>query len=289
MRSVFKILINLIALPVFSMGSDFLMLPFSVQQIAIGNHSTIGGATPTNSALFSTIDDHSNIHISRGFWIGDINLMNVSFNQSFKNKVFHLGINYSGLTGFEYRDDRPEDAPKSYFSSYGLFLKSGVSIKKNKSKFGISITYLKMGIETQESGGIGVNFGYAYQINSIFRFGASLENVGHIDDIETKEINLPSRLIGTVSSKIFPNKYDSKIYGSIELTSKNHDTKYLIGNSTNWKNLKLYSGILFSKNLIEYSTGFSVKIKSIDIGYGKRFSSHNLGTPQIISLKISLP
>ena len=289
MDLVFKILIYLLSLPIFGMGSNFLMLPSSVDQIAVGNHSTIDGSSPINPALFSAVENQSNIQVSRGAWIGDINLMNISFNQSLKNKVFHFGINYSGLTGFEYRENRPEDLPKSHFSSYGLLIKSGFSIKNIRNSFGISFSYLKMGIETQETGGIGINFGFAHQFNQVLKLGISLENIGYVNEINKKKITLPTRLTTTLSSKIFPDKYNSTIYGSIDWDSDFTDNKYLLGNSTSWNNFNLYNGFLISENLKEFSAGFSIKINSIDIGYGKKFSSHNLGSPQIISFKILLP
>ena len=289
MDLVFKILICLLSLPIFGMGSNFLMLPSSVDQIAVGNHSTIDGSSPINPALFSAVENQSNIQVSRGSWIGDINLTNISFNQSLKNKVFHFGINYSGLTGFEYRENRPEDLPKSHFSSYGLLLKSGFSIKNIRNSFGISFSYLKMGIETQETGGIGINFGFAHQFNQVLKLGGSLENIGYVNEINKKKVTLPTRLTTTLSSKIFPDKYNSTIYGSIDWDSDITDNKYLLGNSTSWNNFNLYNGFLISENLKEFSAGFSIKINSIDIGYGKKFSSHNLGSPQIISFKILLP
>ena len=289
MDLVFKILIYLLSLPIFGMGSNFLMLPSSVDQIAVGNHSTIDGASPINPALFSAVENQSNIQVSRGAWIGDINLMNISFNQSLKNKVIHFGINYSGLTGFEYRENRPEDLPKSHFSSYGLLLKSGFSIKNIRNSFGISFSYLKMGIETQETGGIGINFGFAHQFNQVLKLGVSLENIGYVNKINKKKITLPTRLITTLSSKIFPDTFNSIIYGSIDWDSDITDNKYLLGNSTSWNNFNLYNGFLISENLKEFSAGFSIKINSIDIGYGKKFSNHNLGSPQIISFKILLP
>ena len=289
MHLVFKILINFLGMSIFGMGSNFLMLPNSVKQIAVGNHSTIDGVSPINPALFSVEEKESNIQVSRGIWIGDINLVNIGFNQALKNKVFHFGVNYSGLTGFEYRENRPEDLPKSYFSSYGLLLKSGFSIKNTRNSFGISLSYLKIGIETQETNGLGINLGYAYQFNHVLKIGFSLENIGYFNEINSKRITLPARLTSTISSKLLPDKYNSTVYGSIEWDSNIIDNKYLLGLSTNWKNFNLFNGFLISKNIKEFSAGFSIKTNSIDIGYGKKFSSHNLGSPQIISFKIYLP
>lgn len=289
MHLVFRILVYSVSFSIYGMGARFLMLPSSIEQLALGNHTTISSASPVNSSLFSTENKKSNLQLSRGVWIGDVNLMNISFNQAFKNKVFHFGVNYSGLTGFEFRENKPEDLPRSYFSSYGLFMKTGVSIKNIKNNVGVSLSFLKMGIETQETDGLAINFGYAYQFNQAFRFGVSLENFGFIDEFNTKKVNLPIRLISTISSKILPDKYNSIIYGSVDWALDNSYNKYLVGNSINWKNLKLYNGFLISEKLKEFSTGFSIRIKSIDIGYGKKFSSHNLGSPQMISFKIILP
>mgnify|MGYP001168946453 CR=1 FL=1 len=289
MPLVFKFLLYFLSLPIFGIGTKFLMLPSSVEQLTIGNHSTLGGVAPINPALFSTQNKQSNILINRGVWIGDVNIMNIAFNQASGEKVFHFGVNYSGLTGFEYREERPVDVPLSYFSSYGISVKSGLSFSAFKNKFGLSLSYIKIATEVEEANGFGLNFGYVYNFSSNFNIGVSIENIGKMNELISEEVKLPQRRLSTLSKKVTLNNSYSTIYGSIDWGNGPAKNKYFIGNSFSWKNSNLFSGFALSDNSTEASVGFSIKVNTVKVGYGIRFGSQNLGNPYLISLDILLP
>ena len=289
MPLVFKFLLYFLSLPIFGIGTQFLMIPNSVEQLTIGNHSTLGGVAPINPALFSTQNKQSNILINRGVWIGDVNIMNIAFNQASGEKVFHFGVNYSGLTGFEYREERPVDVPLSYFSSYGISVKSGLSFSAFKNKFGLSLSYIKIATEVEEANGFGLNFGYVYNFSSNFNIGVSIENIGKMNELISEEVKLPQRRLSTLSKKVTLNNSYSTIYGSIDWGNGPAKNKYFIGNSFSWKNSNLFSGFALSDNSTEASVGFSIKVNTVKVGYGIRFGSQNLGNPYLISLDILLP
>ena len=289
MPLVFKFLLYFLSLPIFGIGTKFLMLPSSVEQLTIGNHSTLGGVAPINPALFSTQNKQSNILINRGVWIGDVNIMNIAFNQASGEKVFHFGVNYSGLTGFEYREERPVDVPLSYFSSYGISVKSGLSFSAFKNKFGLSLSYIKIATEVEEANGFGLNFGYVYNFSSNFNIGVSIENIGKMNELILEEVKLPQRRLSTLSKKVTLNNSYSTIYGSIDWGNGPAKNKYFIGNSFSWKNSNFFSGLALSDNSTEASVGFSIKVNTVKVGYGIRFGSQNLGNPYLISLDILLP
>ena len=289
MPLVFKFLLYFLSLPIFGIGTKFLMLPSSVEQLTIGNHSTLGGVAPINPALFSAQNKQSNILINRGVWIGDVNIMNIAFNQASGEKVFHFGVNYSGLTGFEYREERPVDVPLSYFSSYGISVKSGLSFSAFKNKFGLSLSYIKIATEVEEANGFGLNFGYVYNFSSNFNIGVSIENIGKMNELILEEVKLPQRRLSTLSKKVTLNNSYSTIYGSIDWGNGPAKNKYFIGNSFSWKNSNFFSGLALSDNSTEASVGFSIKVNTVKVGYGIRFGSQNLGNPYLISLDILLP
>jgi hypothetical protein len=289
MPLVFKFLLYFLSLPIFGIGTKFLMLPSSVEQLTIGDHSTLEGAIPINPALFSAQNKQSNLLINRGVWIGDVNIMNIAFNQTLGEKVFHFGVNYSGLTGFEYREERPVDLPLSYFSSYGVSVKSGLSLSADKNKFGLSLSYIKIATEVEEANGFGLNFGYVHNFSSDFNIGVSIENIGKMNKLISEEVKLPQRRLTTLSKKVTLNNSFSTIYGSIDWGKGKVKNKYCIGNSFSWKNSNLFSGFVISDNSTEASIGFSVLVNSVKVGYGVRFGSQKLGNPYLISLDILLP
>lgn len=289
MPLVFKFLLYLISIPIFGIGTKFLMLPSSVEQLTIGSHSTLEGVAPVNPALFSAQNKQSNILINRGVWIGDVNIMNIAFNQTLGEKVFHFGVNYSGLTGFEYREEKPTDLPLSYFSSYGISVKSGLSLSANKNQFGLSLSYIKIATEVEETNGFGLNFGYVFNFSSDFKIGVSLENIGKMNELISEEVKLPQRRLSTLSKKVALNNSFSTIYGSIDWGKGKAKNKYFIGNSFNWKNSNLFSGLALYDSNTEASVGFSIKVSTVKVGYGIRFGSQKLGNPYLISLDILLP
>ena len=289
MPLVFNILSVFMIFPLYSMGAKFLLLPNSVEQLALGNHSTLSGLSPVNPALFSVGEKQSSLVLNRGVWIGDANLIQIGFNQQSDSKVFHLGAKYSGLTGFEYREEVPQDDPLSYFSSYGLSLNSGISFTKKNNQFGFSLSYIKMGLYTQETSGFLFNTGYAYTLNSGLKIGLSLENLGDIDAFVSQEIKLPQRVISTISKEKKFKNYTNNLYSSVGWYKNSANIEYFLGNKLNWNYLDIFSGLLYSKSMVEPSIGFSLEMNTIIVSYGIRFGSQNLGNPYMISLNLLLP
>ncbi|GIS54462.1 hypothetical protein Ct9H90mP29_15040 [bacterium] len=59
MRSIFSLLI-ILSVPLSGMGTQFLVLPSSAEELSMGSHATLPGLFPINPALFSAPE---NIHI----------------------------------------------------------------------------------------------------------------------------------------------------------------------------------------------------------------------------------
>ena len=84
---------------------------------------------------------------------------------------------------------------------------------------------------------------------------------------------------------------DNSSFLSFELNNFNKNLNYLwhIGNKIAWRQLEFFNGVSFGKNINSYSMGLTIKRKKLDISYGIKINSQNLGTPQIISLRLDLP
>tara|TARA_Y100001970_G_C14221465_1_gene852928 strand:+ start:1471 stop:2337 length:867 start_codon:yes stop_codon:yes gene_type:complete len=288
MHIVFKVLI-LFVYPLFSMGTQFLVLPYSSQELTLGSHASNSSLTPSNPALFSGFENKPQFYCDRGLWYGESTIAQFGCNLKSNNSVKHIGLKYSGINDLELRDEVPQNNPLSNFSSFGLSFDLGMSIAREKHKLGFLFSFIHFGIFTEESKGIGINLGYAYQLNKDFQIGFALQNLGIMSSLNSKKPTLPQRLLLGLSKKMNFNKYSNNIMSSYEWNSLNNKSKINIGNSFEWNRLKIYSGFSFTKEILEVSIGSGLMIGRYTIDYGIRIGSQGIGIPQIISLRVLLP
>jgi len=275
--------------PLYGLGTQFLILPTHAEELSIGTHSTMSGISSVNPALFSASLNHPSLSISRGIWLGDVTLTHLGYTQLVKGKTFHFNAKYSGLSDLEFRDALPIDDALSTFSSYGVSMNAGFSVQREKQKFGISFSYIFMGLYTEKSSGFGLNLGYARDIIKDMKFGISIQNLGVMSKLSKDAPSLPTRLIGGVSKQIRFKDYQNTVYCSGEWNQSASTGKFYFGNNFRWDRLSLMGGFLSSENVVESSAGFGFNLGQYEIIYGIQFGSQNLGTPQILTFQFLLP
>ena len=288
MHSVFKLFL-LLLFPLYGLGTQFLILPIDAEELSIGSHPTMNGISYVNPALFSASLDHPGFSISRGIWLGDVTLTHLGYTQPAKGKIFHFNARYSGLSDLEFRDAVPFDEALSTFSSYGVSMNGGVSIQREKHKFGISFSYIFMGLYTETSSGFGINLGYARDFVKGMKLGISIQNLGIMSILSKDAPSLPTRMIGGVSKQIIFNDYQNTIYCSGEWNQSVSTGKFYFGNNFRWNLLSVMGGFSASENVVESSAGFGLNLGQYEITYGIQFGSQNLGTPQILTFQFRLP
>ena len=288
MHSVFKLFL-LLLFPLYGLGTQFLILPIDAEELSIGSHPTMNGISSVNPALFSASLDHPGLSISRGIWLGDVTLTHLGYTQPAKGKIFHFNARYSGLSDLEFRDAVPLDEALSTFSSYGVSMNGGVSIQREKHKFGISFSYIFMGLYTETSSGFGINLGYARDFVKGMKLGISIQNLGIMSILSKDAPSLPTRMIGGVSKQIIFNDYQNTIYCSGEWNQSVSTGKFYFGNNFRWNLLSVMGGFSASENVVESSAGFGLNLGQYEITYGIQFGSQNLGTPQILTFQFQLP
>ena len=288
MHSVFKLFLILL-FPLYGLGTQFLILPTHAEELSIGSHPTMSGISSVNSALFSVSLNHPGLSISRGTWLGDVTLTHLGYTQPAKGKTFHFNAKYSGLSDLEFRDAVPVDDALSTFSSYGVSMNGGFSVQREKQKFGISFSYIFMGLYTETTSGFGLNLGYARDIVKGMKLGISIQNLGIMSKLSKDAPSLPTRMIGGVSKQIIFNDYRNTVYCSGEWNQSASTGKFYFGNNFRWDRLSLMSGFSASENVVESSAGFGLKLGQYEITYGIQFGSQNLGTPQILTFQFQLP
>ena len=288
MHSVFKLFLILL-FPLYGLGTQFLILPTHAEELSIGSHPTMSGILSVNPALFSVSLNHPGLSISRGIWLGDVTLTHLGYTQPAKGKTFHFNAKYSGLSDLEFRDAVPVDDALSTFSSYGVSMNGGFSVQREKQKFGISFSYIFMGLYTETTSGFGLNLGYARDIAKGMKLGISIQNLGIMSKLSKEAPSLPTRMIGGVSKQIIFNDYRNTIYCSGEWNQSATTGKFYFGNNFRWNRLSLMGGFSASENVVESSAGFGLNLGQYEITYGIQFGSQNLGTPQILTFQFRLP
>ena len=288
MHSVFKLFLILL-FPLYGLGTQFLILPTDAEELSIGSHPTMSGILSVNPALFSASLNHPSLSISRGIWLGDVTLTHLGYTQPAKGKIFHFNAKYSGLSDLEFRDAVPVDDALSTFSSYGVSMNGGFSVQREKQKFGISFSYIFMGLYTETTSGFGLNLGYARDIVKGMKLGISIQNLGIMSKLSEDVPSLPTRMIGGVSKQIIFDNYRNTIYCSGEWNQSATTGKFHFGNNFRWDRLSLMGGFSASENVVESSAGFGLNLGQYEITYGIQFGSQNLGTPQILTFQFLLP
>ena len=288
MHSVFKLFLILL-FPLYGLGTQFLILPTDAEELSIGSHPTMSGILSVNPALFSASLNHPGLSISRGIWLGDVTLTHLGYTQPAKGKTFHFNAKYSGLSDLEFRDAVPVDDALSTFSSYGVSMNGGFSVQREKQKFGISFSYIFMGLYTETTSGFGLNLGYARDIVKGMKLGISIQNLGIMSKLSEDVPSLPTRMIGGVSKQIIFDNYRNTVYCSGEWNQLATTGKFHFGNNFRWDRISLMGGFSASENVVESSAGFGINLGQYEITYGIQFGSQNLGTPQILTFQFRLP
>ncbi len=264
MHSVFKLFLILL-FPLYGLGTQFLILPTHAEELSIGSHPTMSGISSVNPALFSASLNHPGLSISRGIWLGDVTLTHLGYTQPAKGKTFHFNAKYSGLSDLEFRDAVPVDDALSTFSSYGVSMNGGFSVQREKQKFGISFSYIFMGLYTETTSGFGLNLGYARDIAKGIKLGISIQNLGIMSKLSKDAPSLPTRVIGGVSKQIIFNDYRNTVYCSGEWNQSASTGKFYFGNNFRWNRLSLMGGFSASENVVESSAGFGLNLGQYEI------------------------
>ena len=268
---------------------ELVLLPSSAEELSVGTHSTLSGLFPTNPALYSTSEAHPSLSFNRGVWLGDVTLARLGYNQSLKNKIIHFGVKYSGISNLEYRDHIPQDNALSEFSAFGLALDAGISLSREYHKLGLSLSYLHMGLYTEHSKGLGMSFGYLYELKGGVKIGATLKNIGLMTTLISESPSLPTLLSLGLSKELKFNEYKNTVYGSLEVGKVNSKNKYYLGNQFKWNRLIILGGFALSEEVMESSVGFGLSLNRYKVTYGIKTGTQNLGLPQIVSLMILIP
>ena len=288
MRLIFSLLFSIV-IQLQGMGTQMLNLPSSADELSMGSHATLGGLFPINPALYIANEKHPYLSLNRGNWIGDVSLSQIGYNKIGLDKVFHIGIKYSGLTDLEFRGNVPQDDASSNFSAYGLVLDAGVGFKRLNHSYGISISYVQFGLYTEQSKGVGIDLGYSIKLKNGYSIGLVAKNFGGMTKLENNSPSLPKRFCSGISKEFQFKNFKNSIFGSIEWNSLVSEAKVHLGNRFRWNRLNLLAGYSTSNQIVESSIGIGINFDRYQVIYGTRFGSQDLGFPKLLSIRVLMP
>jgi hypothetical protein len=205
------------------------------------------------------------------------------------DKVFHVGIKYSGLTDLEFRGNVPQDDASSNFSAYGLVLDAGVGFKRLNHSYGISISYVQFGLYTEQSKGVSIDLGYSIKLKNGYSIGLVAKNLGGMTKLENNSPSLPKRFCSGLSKEFQFKNFKNSIFGSIEWNSLVSEAKVHLGNRFRWNRLNLLAGYSTSNQVVESSIGIGINFDRYQVIYGTRFGSQDLGFPKLLSIRVLMP
>jgi hypothetical protein len=288
MHSIFKLLL-IIVFPLHGTGTQFLVLPSSAEEMAIGSHPTFLRFNQINPALIHAPIHSPSLSIGLGNWIGGVTLSHLEYDQSLKGKTVHFGLKYSGLSDLEFRGPVPQDNALAHFSSYGVAIDAGISFKRLNHQLGLSFSIISLGLYDRLSSGTRINFGYLKTLINVLKFGSSILNLGKMSILVSESPALPFRAIAGLSKKLSFNNYHNTVFLSTEWNQYASSYKLSLGNYFKWEKLRLMSGFSLSENVVETSVGMGIHFNKYQINYGILFGSQNLGTPQTLTFHFMLP
>ena len=240
MRLIFKtffiVVLNFCSIA-FSLGTNFLLFPESASAMALGRHSSLGGSESVNPALIEQRNDSPMFHINSGSWFGNINLAGLNYIQRSGNYNNRFFIRHADVTDLEFRDNSPSDNPISKFSAYAFQLGLGVSRGSKFGNFGMTLSYLSLGIYDQKADGFSMDIGYSTLLSNGFGLGVSILNLGYMSKFYQDRPELPITAVAGISKQVDLYRLKNNIYFTTEYFTKELPMKFKIGADMHWGQL----------------------------------------------------
>ena len=272
-----------------ALGTNFLNFSENANDLALGRHPAIGGSSVVNPSLIKQHHESPIFSINSGNWYGDISISGLNYVHKVGNYNNRLFLKQAEINDLEFRGSEPSDDPNAMFSAYGFQLGSGFSIKNDLGDFGVSISYLSIGIYDQNSRGFIIDVGYSKLLLNGWNMGLSVLNLGHITKLYQEVPKLPTLfLIG--GSKFFKSiKISNKFYTTAEYSILDDIWKLKLGLDSGLGKIKILTGYSIDKHSAAFSFGGGISSGRFGITYAIKFGSQKIGNPKVLSLSYLLP
>ena len=274
---------------VFGIGTQFLSIPSTALELAVGINPVLDGGSFSNPASLILDKSNPDLFFSHGSWLAGVTGSTIRFSRGFTYGTGGFQIRYAGLNDLEFRTSTPTDNPLAEFGAYGISFGGFYNRILGNTRYGLALQAVSFQIYNESSKGYAVDFGLARTFGKNFTFGASLLNLGSMSLLSNKSSRLPLRVLGGVCYHFFQKDWGNKIFLSAENSSLVSGMIFRIGNEFSWKQLVIQTGSQFSQEVTTVSGGFGFRLGIYRFQYGVQVGSQNLGISQMLDISVALP
>ena len=291
MRLNFKTLIPILVLVSMcqGIGTGFLLIPVSVDELALCSNPVMGLRSNANPALVSLNTGEYRVTVSSGLTLGGTRSSLLDFDRQRQGRDWRTQIRYVGIDGIEFRSAYPTDESLSQYGAYGLVGAQQVAFDYHGFRVGAAIKYIWMQLYDRSAKGGALDLGMTRSISPKFSVGASILNMGYITAFISRNSTLPLRILGGGSYRLDSGQIKDNIAVSGEFSSQVQGLILRVSNQIDWQQIQLLLGTETSKKVTTVSTGVKIRTGRFDIGYAIRFGNQGLGLPQYFELSARLP
>ena len=287
MHSIFKFFLLYIFCALYSTGTQFLSTPSNGLELAIGTNAIQKNSI--NPAAHFIHGPAPTMGISYGSWLADSKISTIKILFPGQNMSYGFDLKYVGLDDLELRSERPTDDPLATFGASGFALGGSISKELMGMNIGAALRYVRIDLYTENSSGFAADVGLTRNISSRINVGGAILNLGKMSALSTEEPKLPLRIISTANLKYEMDQLINDIAITGEWSSLVNGSVFYFSTVSKWKNISFHLSSKLAKEITEISGGLGLQFGMYRLNYGIRFSSQNLGLPQMIDLTIQLP
>lgn len=275
-------------------GLSFLKLGTGSRNIAMSDFGAVAG-NELNAALYnpSILSILKNSQLSFSYNQLILDLRSELFGGSFTlfNIPFAAFVNTTTISDIEIRTLPGETIAKFNANYFYASLSSSFEVIKDFHS-GVTIKYIYENLYTDEATGYAFDIGFTYTgFAQGLTFGATIRNIGSMNKLRNEETILPQDFrIGTsYSFNVSETKIFLTILTGLQRYLKNDDYHIHIGSEINYDNfLFLRGGYISGYETKNVTTGFGIRMKSLNLDYAYVPIKYGLGDNHIVTFIFTL-
>lgn len=277
-----------------SSGLSFLKVGFGARNIAMGD---LGVATANdvtalnyNPALISKYDGPQ-LFVTHNELINDTRSELIGASFKLIGIPLALGINTTTVSDIEVRT-RPGEAESTFNANYFYTSLSTGFVFTDSISLGVTARYLYENIFSDAASGWGFDFGLFY--SNIFDnvdFGASLKNVGSMNELRNEATELPTDFRAGFAYNTYVSDIDSKVIllGGVQKFTSTDDTHIHFGTEILYNNyFALRGGYFTGYESKSFTAGLGIIWNGLNFDYAYTPFDFDLGTSHTISILYKL-
>ncbi|MFQ6613477.1 MAG: hypothetical protein ACE5D1_01415 [Fidelibacterota bacterium] len=270
-------------------GTDFLSVPVSVDELALRPNPVLGRQITSNPALAPAYHNSPVITLASGPWLGGARSTLLGYGWGRKSWTARTQVRYVGLEGLELRTDRPTDNPVAEYGAYGVSGDQVLATDRSGYRLGVAVHWIWMQLYDRNSVGGALDLGLRKRVSPQIQWGVSLLNVGRVSPFQTGKTTLPMRLLTGGSYRFKTGAVLNTLALSGEWSSHVTGMILTVSNEVTWKQLRVLFGSQISREVTVISAGLTLRTGRFELGYAFQAGSQGLGLPQTIELSTRLP